>query len=555
MASSATPDRRTLLKTIGAGAAGVALVMPLAGCRTGPASAVGSSAASTGAAPPSPSSLPSAPEAQVPPLLDRAKVDNALSRLDGSVRHAMEQTGVPGIAVAVVYHDEVLHAQGYGVRKVGEAATVDADTVFQLASVSKPLASTVVAGVVGRGKARWTDPVIGHNPAFALKDPYVSQNATFEDLMSHRSGLHTGAGDLLEDLGFDRDYILAHLNQQPLDPFRDTYNYSNFGYTEGGQAAADAMGMAWEDLAEEILFKPLGMASSTYRHADYEKASNKALIHVPVGNRKWEAKYVRDADAEAPAGGASSSVRDLAQWIRLQLANGRHDGRQLIDEQALLTTHVPESVMGPPPTPAARTQFYGLGWNVTYDAQARLQLGHSGAFNLGAATVVMMLPGEQLGIVVLTNGRPQGIPEAIAAEFFDTAQNGAPTVDWLVFTAAVFRQIEDADAPAADYSKVPAAPRPARSLDTYTGTYANSYYGPLVVATEQGRLAMTMGPEGRQTTFGLTHFDGDTFSFETIGENANGLAGAIFAPGSGGQAGSVRLDFYDTTGLGTFTRS
>ena len=274
MASSASPDRRTLLKTIGAGAAGIALVAPLAGCRPGQVRATGSTAgpSSDSTAPsspsPAPSSLPSAPEAQVPPLLDRAKVDNALARLDGSVRNAMEQTGVPGIAVAVVYHDEVLHAQGYGVRKVGEAATVDADTVFQLASVSKPLASTVVAGVVGRGKAHWTDPVIRHNPAFALKDPYVTRNATFEDLMSHRSGLHTGAGDLLEDLGFDRDYILAHLNQQPLDPFRDTYNYSNFGYTEGGQAAADAMGMPWEDLAEEILFRPLGMASSSYRHAD-----------------------------------------------------------------------------------------------------------------------------------------------------------------------------------------------------------------------------------------------------------------------------------------------
>ncbi|GER23091.1 serine hydrolase [Zafaria cholistanensis] len=553
MASSVSPDRRTLLKTIGTGAAGIALVVPLAGCRPGQASAAPSSTGPSADAAPSP--LHSAPQQQVPPLLDRAKVDNALARLDGSVHHAMEQTGVPGIAVAVVYQDAVLHAQGYGVREAGQDAKVDADTVFQLASVSKPLASTVVAGVVGRGKVQWTDPVIRHNPSFALKDPYVTRNATFEDLMSHRSGLHTGAGDLLEDLGFDRAYILGHLNQQPLEPFRDAYNYSNFGYTEGGQAAADAMGMAWEDLAQEILFGPLGMGSSSYRHADYEQAANKARIHVPVGHRKWEAKYVRNADAEAPAGGASSSVRDLAQWIRLQLAHGRHEGRQLIDEQALLATHVPEAVMGPPSTPAARTRFYGLGWNVTYDDQARLQLGHSGAFNLGAATVVMLLPGEQLGIVVLANGQPQGIPEAIAAEFFDTAQHGAPTVDWLPFTAAAFRQIEEADQPEVDYSKAPADPRPARSLDAYTGTYANPYYGPLTVSAEQGQLSMVLGPGERPTTFRLSHFDGDTFSFETIGENANGLAGAIFAPADGGRAVSVRLDFYDTTGLGTFTRS
>jgi hypothetical protein len=66
---------------------------------------------------------------------------------------------------------------------------------------------------------------------------------------------------------------------------------------------------------------------------------------------------------------------------------------------------------------------------------------------------------------------------------------------------------------------------------------------------------MRMGPAGSPTTFPLTHFDGDTFSFETIGENANGLAGALFAGAGGGPSLSVTLDFYDRTGLGTFTRA
>ena len=137
---------------------------------------------------------------------------------------------------------------------------MDADTVFQLASVSKPLASTVAAVAVGRKAISWTDPVIKHSPGFALKDPYVTRNATVADLLSHQGGLHTGAGDLLEDLGFDQSYILSHLNQQPLDSFRASYNYSNFGYTAGAMAAADAMKMPWADLADEVLFKPLGMS-------------------------------------------------------------------------------------------------------------------------------------------------------------------------------------------------------------------------------------------------------------------------------------------------------
>ncbi len=536
---SVLPTRRTLLKTAGIGA-GVPFL-------------------TAGTAPPQrPASVPAAllpaPPGQVPPLLDRAKVDRAVARLNGFVEDAMAQTGLPGMAVAVVYRDEVLYAKGFGVKEVGKPGKVTPDTVFQVASVSKPLASTVIAGVAGWKVFAWTDPVIKYNEDFALNDDYVTRNATFADLLSHRSGLRTGAGDLLEDLGFDREYILSHLNQQPLDAFRSSYHYSNFGFTEAGQAAADAMNTTWEELADRILFSKLGMASSSYRLADYEKAADRAVLHVPVGDRQWAAKYRRDPDAEAPAGGASSTVRDLAQWLRLQLGNGTYEGKPVIDAAALQTTHVPHSVSGPASAPAARSRFYGLGWNVSYDDEGRVQLGHSGAFNLGAATAVSMLPGEQLAIVSLTNGRPQGIPEAVNADFMDTAQDGGPTVDWLTFIAGIFRQQDEADKPEVDYTKVPPSPAPAGTNRRYTGTYGNSYYGPLVVFEEGGALAMRIGPEDRQTTFALTHFDGDTFSFESIGENGNGLAGAIFADTRRGSAPQVTLDFYNRTGLGTFTR-
>jgi CubicO group peptidase (beta-lactamase class C family) len=553
--SSTNPDRRSLLKAMGVGAAGIAATPLLASC-TG--AVEGSPGGNPGGAAGGPSTRPSllpAPEPQVKPLLDEQKVNDALAKLDGMVQGAMESTGIPGIAVAVVYRDQTVYAKGFGVRESGRPETVDADTVFQLASVSKPLASTVAAGAVGRGALTWTDPVVSHTPDFSLKEPFVTRNATVADLLSHQGGLHTGAGDLLEDLGFDQSYILSHLNQQPLDPFRSSYNYSNFGYTIGAKAAADALKMSWEDLAEEILFKPLEMTDTSYRHADYQKAPNRALIHVPAGNKTWTAKYSRDADAEAPAGGASSSVRDLARWIRLQLANGSYDGKQIVDAEALGVTHVPRAVSGLPATPAARSRFYGLGWNVSYDDQGRLMLGHSGAFNLGAATAVSLLPGEQLGIVVLTNGQPQGIPEAVCAGFLDTAQNGAPTVDWLNFTAGVFRQIYESEKPKVDYSRPPDHPAPGRPAAFYAGSYANPYYGPLTVAEESGGLAFELGPAGRTTKFRLASFDGDTFSFESIGENGNGLAGAIFTAGAGGTASGVRLDFYDETGLGTFTRA
>ncbi len=533
-----------------AAAIAVALVaLAAAGCTVG---GPRESAATTSGAPAPLLPQPPGPTSSLNP----SQVDAAVGQLDGIVQSAMAQTGVPGVAVAVVYQDKVVYSKGFGVREVGKQDAVDPDTVFQVASVSKPVASTIVAGVVGRKTIGWDDPVIKYNPSFALHDPYVTTNATFADLMSHRSGLYTGAGDLLEDLGFDQSYILSKLNQQPLDAFRASYNYSNFGYTEGGVAAADAAKQSWDSLAQDVLFGPLGMTESSYQHSVYESRPDKALIHVRVGgasSKTWQAKYVREADAEAPAGGLSSSVRDLAQFVRLQLGGGKLDGKPVIDSAALQQTHVPHQDLHAPTDPNARTQFYGLGWNVSYDDQARLKLDHSGAFALGAATNVAMLPVEQLGIVTLTNGAPIGLPESVNNAFFDAAQHGKPTVDWLGFYEKVLAASEAQ--PPNPYDTPPAQPKPPQALTAYAGTYDNAYYGPLTVSVADGKLQMAMGPQAKPTTFPLTAYDGDTFTFQSIGENATGTSSAIFKPGANGHAGAVTLGFYDQRGLGTFTMS
>ncbi len=495
-----------------------------------------------------------APAVPVPPLFTQAAIDKATAALDGIVENAMKQTGMPGVAVGVVYKDKVIYAKGFGVREVGKPGAIDPDTVFLLASVSKPIASTIVAKLVGDGVVKWSDPAKLHNPAFALSDPYVTEHATIADLLSHRSGLRTGSGDLLEDLGFDRDYILSHLDQQPLDPFRATYHYSNFGYTAGGIAAAVASGKSWEDLADVVLFKPAGMTTASYRHADYLARPDRAHIHTRLKDGSWAAIFDRDPDAEAPAGGASASLNDMLRFMRLQLGESTLDGTEIVKADALAPSHEPQVIPGPPPSPAARAGFYAFGWNIRYDDQGRASIGHSGAFDLGASTFIGFMPGEDLGIVVLTNGRPIGVPEAIGAGFFDVAQNGKETVNWLDFMGANFAAMDAADAPEVDYAKVPANPKPARDLAAYAGSYGNSYYGPLTVTAAGDRLSMAMGPQGKPTTFALTHFDGDTFSFETIGENANGLAGAIFTLRDDGKASKVVLDYYDRTGLGTFVR-
>ncbi|MFB7174758.1 serine hydrolase [Streptomyces sp. NPDC056254] len=490
------------------------------------------------------STAPSPPPAPRPQLTDAA-VDKAVAGLDGSVAEKMRRTGVPGVAVAVVHDGKVVYLKGFGLRRTDEGAKVDPDTVFQLASVSKPVSSTVVAGALADPGA-WDEPLADSLPGFALKDPWVTSHVTPADLFSHRSGLPDHAGDLLEDLGYDRAYILGHLREEPLSPFRASYAYTNFGLTAAAEAVARDQDVSWQKLSEDTLFKPAGMTRTSTEFDAYAKAPDRAWGHVRNPDGTWSPRYVRDADAQTPAGGASSTARDMSRWLRLHLDTGSLDGKRIIPADALARTYQPE-VVSQAVTGRGTPQFYGLGWNVSYDDAGRLRLSHSGGFALGVNSNVTMLPLERLGIVVLTNGAPVGLADSVALDFFDTAQYGKPTTDWLPLVAASYEQTFAVGRSETDYAHPPAGAKPARDSAAYTGTYDNPYYGrATVTAGDDGALTLSLGP--KPLRFPLAHYDGDTFSFETTGENAVGRTGVFFSDGT------LRVEYLDQNHLGTFTR-
>jgi CubicO group peptidase (beta-lactamase class C family) len=480
-----------------------------------------------------------------------SRVPAAVAKLDGILESARSQTGVPGVAAAVVYRGRLVYAKGFGVRDVNTAGRVNAQTVFRLASVSKALSATVVAGIVGRTKLEWSDPVVSHLPGFRLSDRYVSRTVTLADMFSHRSGLPDHAGDLLEDLGYDRAYVLRKLALEPLGPFRTQWVYTNFGLTAAAVAAARVTGRGWADISDQLLFKPLNMSNSSFRHADFERRSNRAAMHVRVDG-KWLQKYDRDADPEAPAGGASSNVLDMARWMRLLLAEGRWEGRALIDRDALLEGHTPQILSGHPSTAESRAGFYGFGTNVGYDYSGRLRLTHSGAFAEGVATQFALLPSEDLGIVVLTNGMPIGVPEASTSYFLDLVVAGSIQEDWLKLYGQKLAGLYVNHSVLAG-KRPPAHPQPAQPSAFYAGTYNNDFYGPIkIVATSSG-LQLLIGPH--PDNYPLAHWDGNRFSFFPTGENAVGITQATFTPNAAGtRAQRVTLEYYNAEGLGTFTR-
>ena len=479
------------------------------------------------------------------PLPDNA-VDNAVGKIDGIVGELMSSSGIPGMAVAVVHGEKTLYAKGFGLREAGKPDKVDADTVFQLASLSKPLAATVVAHQVGIRDLTWDARVVAHLPWFALADPAVTSMLTVGDLFAHRSGLPDHAGDLLEDLGYGRRAVLERLRLLPLAPFRTSYAYTNFGVTAAAEAVAAAAGKPWDDLSEQVLYRPLGMTSTSSRFADYQSRPNRAAGHIKVDGA-YQPSHTRDADAQSPAGGVSASLTDMTHWLTMMLAGGSYHGTQVVEPSALLAALTPQMVSTPPSQPAARSGFYGYGFNIGTTAAARMQFSHSGAFNLGAATNFVIIPAADVAIVVLTNAAPVGVPETITAEFADLVQFGEVREDWRKLYAGAFAGMDRQFGELAG-AQPPAEPTPPRPLQFYAGAYANDYWGPATVSVKDGGLTLSMGL--RPENYPLNHWDGDTFTFSPVTENA--------PPGSISRAtfngDRLTLEYFDADKMGTFTR-
>jgi hypothetical protein len=247
-------------------------------------------------------------------------------------------------------------------------------------------------------------------------------------------------------------------------------------------------------------------------------------------------------------------VRDLARWLRLQLGNGTFEGRRVIEATALAETHRPQIISAAPANPATdHAGLYGLGWNVGYDTQGRVQLSHSGAFNLGAATTVTLLPAEQLGIVALTNGQPIGVPEALTRSFLDLVLTGTVAQDWLALYSQRLRAVEEPPyGTKVDYTRAPAHPSPALPSTAYVGAYHNNFFGEMTIAASGGGLVLTLGPH--QARFPLRHFAGNVFTYQPVGENAYGLSAVTFTVGAAGKATRVVVENLNIHGQGTLTR-
>lgn len=351
--------------------------------------------------------------------------------LDAYIESAIRDWEVPGVAIAIVRNDSVVHARGYGVRRMGEPAKIDERTMFAAASTTKAFTAALVAMLVDEKKMRWDDPATTHLPGFQLYDPYVTRELTIRDLLSHRSGL--SRGDLSwYGTQFDRDEVLRRIRfLRPSTSFRSSYGYQNIMYIAASQAAARVAGESWEELVEDRIYTPLGMDETVTSVRQLAGLPNVAQPHAMVAKKLAVVPY-RNVDNIAGAGAMNSNARDMAQWIRFQLANGKFGGKQLISPASMREMRTPHTVI-PLDTVAERVNpytnlaAYGLGWVIS-DYRGHKQLSHGGNLD-GMSSVVGMIPDQNVGVVILVNMNSVALPTAIMRRVWDH-HLGAPPTDW-----------------------------------------------------------------------------------------------------------------------------
>ena len=439
--------------------------------------------------------------------------------LDSYIARAMKTFQVPGIAVAVVHEGKVVLAKGYGVRRLGEAAPVDQHTLFGIGSNTKAFTTAALAMLVDEGKLQWDDRVIDRLPWFQMSDPYVTREITIRDLLTHRSGMGLGAGDLLffPPSTYTRDDILRKLRYiKPASSFRSRYAYDNLLYLAAGQVIPSVTGQPWEDFIRARIFQPLGMTDSNTSVADFQPGGNFASPHSEVEG-KLQAIPPARVDNTAPAGAINSSAADMAKWVTAQLNSGVIAGtdKRLFSERQNREMWSPQTILPTPDPPAQlaalRTDFaaYGLGW-VLRLFRGRKSVGHTGGLP-GYVSQVTLIPDLKLGVVVLTNQESGAMFSSVTYRILDDYLGATPT-DWIqAFHDVTERQkTEAAETEKKQTAARAAESKPSLPLEKYAGHYADAWYGDIDIALEQGKLVMRFS-HSPALTGDLEHWQYDTF--------------------------------------------
>jgi CubicO group peptidase (beta-lactamase class C family) len=417
--------------------------------------------------------------------------------IDNLVERSRKAFDVPGIAVAVIKDGQVIHAKGYGLRSLNSTEKVDENTLFGIASNSKAFTAAALGILIDEGKIKWDDKVRDYIPEFKLYSPFVTEEFTIRDLLTHRSGLGLGAGDLMffpDSSDFTLKDVIYNLRfLKAVSSFRTKYDYDNNLYIVAGEVIKRVSGESWDDFVEERIMKPLGM---THSAASFDRLKDKSDIidaHAPV-NGKVQVIARSTLKVGHSAGGINSCISDLSKWVMVQLANGKYGdapGKQLFSTEVHEDMWSPQTIIEVHNPGPYKTHFaaYGLGFGIA-DVMGYKQMSHTGGLE-GMVTQITMIPELNLGIIVLTNQQEGGAFTSITNQIKD-GYLGITGTDRVTEYSAHRQEAVEGEKRLIDsiWHEVELIHQQSsghRDYSTYAGTYTDPWFGEVTISMNNGQ--------------------------------------------------------------------
>lgn len=420
---------------------------------------------------------------------------------------------VPGASIGIVKDGKLVFTGNYGVLEVGKKEKPNEHTLYAIASNSKAFTSAIIGMLVQEGKLNWDDKVKKHLPYFALYNPWVSDNVTIADILSHRVGLARYSGDLIwykSDLTSE-DMIRRIKYLPKAFDFRAGYGYSNVMYITAGEIIKKVTGKSWNQNVEERIFTPLQMDRTTTSYENLVGRGNYATPHARIENKNAPITWV-DWEEIGAMGGIISSIKDISKWMIFNLNNGINGKDTLLTKETRNMVWTPHNNFTVDHTSKNDLErhfnSYGLGWGLS-DYHGKFRVDHGGEFD-GMITRITLIPDENLGIVVLTNGMKS--PTRAATNYALDKFLGIDSKDW---STEHLKKANDnqksKDATIAD-RKVKRMPntKPALAIEAYAGVYKSEIIGEITVINNNGQLRMEF-EHSKELSAKLNHWHNDVW--------------------------------------------
>jgi len=468
-------------------------------------------------------------------------------QVDELMEKTLKAFDVPGIAVGIVKDGKLIHAKGYGVRSLNTLQKVDENTMFGIASNSKAYTAAALAMLVDEKKLKWDDKVTQYIPEFKMYNSFVTEEFTIRDLLTHRSGLGLGAGDLMmwpdSNSNTKADIIHGMQYLKPVSSFRTKYDYNNNLYIIAGEVIARISGMTWENFIETRIMLPLNMQSSATSLYRLKDKTNIAAPHCFVDDKLQQITLGWSETANA-AGGIWSNITNLSKWVMMQLDSGRYGDKktQLFSQNVQQEMWTPQTIIpvrGPTPY-NTHLSTYGLGWGIS-DVMGYKQVSHTGGL-AGMVTQVTLIPELNLGIIVLTNQQVGAAFSAITNTIKDGYFN-MPKKDRIKEYSDRVKMNNNKAKKATDevWKTIESAKNIKIDQTIYCGNYNDQWFGNINISDKSGKL-LYESKKSPRLIGEMYYYKANTFVVKWNDRSLDADAFVVFSLDKNGKAVGIKME-------------